>query len=360
MQPKTIIALDAMGGDHAPLIVLAGAEMASLRHPEVGFLLFGDEARLIPLLADYPRLQKSAIIRHASDVITGDMKPSVALRQGRNSSMRLAIQAVETGEAACVVSAGNTGAFMALAKFVLKTLPGIDRPAISGLIPTTKGEMVLLDIGANVECDAENLVQFSLMGAVFAKTVLGIENPSLALLNIGSEEMKGHDELRAAAALMQERPMPGHYVGFVEANDILTGKADVVVTDGFTGNSVLKAIEGTSKLMGHFLKQTFASSLFAKIGYLFAKGAFARLRHQIDPRKYNGAMLLGLQGVAVKSHGGTDADGFSNAISVAMNLIKYNFNDRIRVELARHYGVSDGQVIDQPAAASAAASGDAA
>jgi glycerol-3-phosphate acyltransferase PlsX len=341
MTARTVIALDAMGGDRAPDIVVMGAALARERHPNVSYLFFGDEAAVKPLVDKYPELAAISQIIHTSDVVTNDVKPSIALRQGRNSSMRLAINAVEKGDAACIVSAGNTGALMATAKYVLRTLPGIDRPAIASIFPTQVGESIMLDLGANVECDAENLVQFALMGAIFSRTVLGISNPSIGLLNIGAEEMKGHDELRAAAALLRERPLPGRFYGFVEGNDITAGTVDVVVTDGFSGNIALKTVEGTAKLMAHFLRQSFQSSIMAKIGYLFARSSLHKLKLRADPRRYNGAMFLGLEGVCVKSHGGTDHEGFANAIGVAADLAEQNFNGKIRDELAKHYEAAD-------------------
>jgi glycerol-3-phosphate acyltransferase PlsX len=340
MTASPVIALDAMGGDHAPDIVIAGAALARERYPKVRFLFYGDEARVRPLLDRYPILKTCSELRHAPDVISGELKPSLALRQGRNSSMRFAINAVADGEAASVVSAGNTGALMATAKFVLKTLPGIDRPAIASLLPTQRGETVVLDLGANIECDAENLVQFALMGAIFCRTVLGVSNPTIGLLNIGTEELKGHDEVRTAAMIMRERPFPGTFYGFIEGNDIPAGTVDVAVTDGFSGNIALKTLEGTARLMSHFLKQTFMSSTLAKMGYFLARGAMNKLKKRIDPRYYNGAMFLGLQGVCVKSHGGTDAVGFANAIGVAHDLVAHNFNERIGEELVRQYGLN--------------------
>lgn len=335
-----VLALDAMGGDQAPSIVVEGASIAHTLYPETEFLFFGDEEKITPLLSQYPELQAQSKLRHTPDVISSDMKPSLALRQGRNSSMRLAINAVADGEASCIVSAGNTGALMATAKFVLKTLPGIDRPAIATLIPTQNGECVMLDLGANIECDAENLVQFALMGTIFCRTVLGRQDPSVGLLNIGTEELKGHDEVRVAAAILREKSFPGRLHGFVEGNDITSGTVDVVVTDGFSGNIALKSIEGTARLFSYFLKQAFDSSLIAKLGYLFARGAFARVKKRADPRRYNGAMFLGLQGVCVKSHGGTDAEGFANAIGVAHDLVAHGFNEKIAEELARQYGLN--------------------
>ena len=244
-------------------------------------------------------------------------------------------------EASSIVSAGNTGALMAMAKFVLRTLPGVDRPAIATMLPTQTGEVVMLDLGANIECDAENLVQFALMGAIFCRTVLGRSNPTIGLLNIGTEELKGHDEVRIAASILRDRPIPGRLYGFVEGNDITAGTVDVVVTDGFSGNIALKAIEGTAHLFSHFLRHAFASSPIAKFGYLLSRGAFKRLKARVDPRRYNGAMFLGLQGVCVKSHGGTDAEGFANAIGVAHDLVARGFNERIAEEMAVQYGLNN-------------------
>jgi len=335
-----VIALDAMGGDRAPEIVVDGAALARERYPEIKFIFFGDETKIASLIAKHPALRDCSSLRHTSETISADLKPSLALRQGRRSSMRLAINAVSEGEAACVVSAGNTGALMAMAKFVLRTLPGIDRPAIATMMPTQTGEVVMLDLGANIECDAENLVQFALMGAIFCRTVLGRSDPSIGLLNIGTEELKGHDEVRIAASILRDRPIPGHLYGFVEGNDITAGTVDVVVTDGFSGNVALKSIEGTAHLISHFLKQAFASSLIARLGYLLSRGAFKRLKSRIDPRRYNGAMFLGLQGICVKSHGGTDAEGFANAIGVAHDLAARGFNRRIAEEVAVQYGLN--------------------
>ncbi|MDR3424831.1 MAG: phosphate acyltransferase PlsX [Alphaproteobacteria bacterium] len=335
-----VIALDAMGGDAAPAIVVNGAALARTRYPDIKFIFFGDAAQIEPLLAKHPALRACSELRHTPEVISAEMKPSLALRQGRKSSMRLAINAVAEGEASSVVSAGNTGALLAMAKFVLRTLPGIDRPAIATLIPTQTGETVMLDLGANIECDAENLVQFALMGAIFCHTVLGRSEPLIGLLNIGTEELKGHDEVRIAASILRERPIPGRLFGFVEGNDITAGTVDVVVTDGFSGNIALKSIEGTSHLVSHFLRQAFDSSLIARFGYLFARGAFKRLKERVDPRRYNGAMFLGLQGVCVKSHGGTDAQGFASAIGVAHDLVARNFNLRIAEEIAAQYGIN--------------------
>lgn len=323
------IALDAMGGDNAPRIVVNGAELARRRFPGVRFLMFGDEARIRQLMRRRKKLADITEITHTDDVISNDMKVSAALRQGRESSMQLAINAVREGQAAGVVSAGNTGALMAMAKLALRTMPGIDRPAIAAIFPTMRGESVMLDLGANVECDARNLLQFTIMGNVFARTVLGTVNPSCALLNVGSEEMKGHAEIQQAAAYLREMGETLNYYGFVEGDDIAAGTVDVIVSDGFSGNIALKTTEGTARLIKQFLGDAFRSSLAARLGFVLARRGLRKMRARIDPRRYNGAMFLGLNGIAVKSHGGADAFGFSNAIGVAVDMASNRFNDKI-------------------------------
>lgn len=337
-RPEIRLALDAMGGDRAPDMVVAGAALALAQHPNLRFLFFGDEARVRPLLDRHPALASASTLMHTSDIVTNDAKPSVALRAGRQSSMRLAINAVDDGAADAVVSAGNTGALMAMAKFVLKTVPGIDRPAIASIMPTPRRPTVMLDLGANVECDADNLMQFAIMGEVFARVLLNIERPTIGLLNVGSEEQKGHEELRAAHALLRENKLNLDFRGFVEGDDITAGTIDVVVTDGFTGNVALKAAEGVARLYAQLMRDAFSSSLLSKIGYALAKTALVRARKRIDPRRYNGAILLGLGGIAVKSHGGADAIGFANAIGVAINMASIGLVERIQEELQRQNG----------------------
>jgi glycerol-3-phosphate acyltransferase PlsX len=329
------LAIDAMGGDHAPDSVLDGLELAAERHPQARFLLVGDEARIGGMLARRPRAARACSLRHAPDIISSEMKPTAALRQGRQSSMRIAIDAVAGGEASGVVSAGNTGALMALAKIIIKTLPEIDRPALAAIAPSARGDVVLLDLGANVQCDARNLVEFAVMGDSFARAVLGLTSPSFGLLNVGSEELKGDDRVRAAAETLRESHIGPNFHGFIEGHDIAAGTVDVVVTDGFTGNVALKTAEGTLKLMRDLLRQVFTSSIPARAGYLLARPALDRLREWMDPRRYNGAILLGLNGVVVKSHGGTDALGFAHAVDVAMDMVTHRFNDRIREGLAQ-------------------------
>ena len=326
------LAVDAMGGDGAPEMVVAGLGITLERHPEARLLVFGDEARVGPLLRRHRRVAACCTLRHAPEVITGDLKPIPALRL-RQASMRLAIDAVAEGEAEGVVSAGNTGALLAMAKIVIKMLPGIDRPAIAGIAPSAKGDVVLLDLGANITCDVRNLVEFAVMGEVFARAVLGLPAPSIGLLNVGSEEQKGDDRVRQAAEILKASPIGPQFKGFVEGHDIAAGTTDVVVTDGFTGNVALKTAEGALHLVGEMLHQVFTASLAARLGYLLAKSSLERLRERLDPRRYNGAVMVGLNGVVVKSHGGTDAKGFAHAMDVAMDMVVNRCNERIRAGL---------------------------
>lgn len=334
MSSEFTLAVDAMGGDAAPDVVVRGLDIVAERHPGARFLLVGDEARVAPLLAQHKRAAAICTLRHAPDVISGDMKPTAALRL-RGASMRVAIDAVAAREAAGVVSAGNTGALLALAKIVIKTLPGIDRPAMAALGPSARGDVVMLDLGANVACDTRNLVEFALMGDVFARTVLGLTAPTIGLLNVGSEELKGSETLRLAAETLRQSHLGPQFHGFVEGHDIAAGTTDVIVTDGFTGNVALKTGEGALKLVGQMLRQVFSASIASKIGYLLVRPQLERLREWLDPRRYNGAVMLGLSGVVVKSHGGTDAEGFAHAVDVAMDMVVHRFNDGIREGLGR-------------------------
>ena len=332
-----------MGGDRAPAAVIDGLEIAAQRNPSARFLLVGDEAQIAPLLARHPRASAVCTVRHTPDAIGNDMKPTAALR-ARRSSMRLAIDAVAGGEASGVVSAGNTGALMAIAKIVLRTLPGIDRPAMAAIGPSARGDVVMLDLGANVQCDTRNLVQFAIMGDVFARTVLGLPAPSIGLLNVGSEEVKGDDILRDAAEILRGSHIAPQFHGFVEGDDIAAGTTDIVVTDGFTGNVALKTGEGALKLIGQLLRQVFSGSIAGRLAYVLVRPSLDRLREWLDPRRYNGAVMVGLNGVVVKSHGGTDAEGFAHAVDVAMDMVVHRFNDLIRQDLARI-------ALDKPAAA---------
>lgn len=334
MAKRITLSVDAMGGDDAPDMVIEGVHLSCVRHPDVHFLLFGDQARLEPILAKYPRLADCSEIIHTTDVVTGDDKPSQALRQRKDSSMFRAVGAVKDGQADGVVSAGNTGALMAMALLALRALPGISRPAIVTTLPNTVGETVMLDLGANAECSARHLVEFAVMGEVYARTLHGIQRPTVGLLNIGTEELKGTGTLRDAAAILREAKLEMDFHGFVEGDDIAKGTVDVVVTDGFTGNVALKAIEGTAKLVYSFISNGFRASLLAKLGYLIARGSIKRVVMRTDPRRYNGALFVGLNGIAVKSHGGTDALGFANAIGVAVDMVDRRLNEQIGAELA--------------------------
>ena len=325
-----------MGGDSAPDMVVDGVARARTRFPNVHFLLFGDQARIEPLLVLHKNLQASVTIRHTDQFVRSEEKPSLALRQGKQSSMQLAINAVNDGEAQAVVSAGNTGALMAMAKVTLKTLNGIDRPAIGGLIPTRLGESVMLDLGANVECDANNLVQFGMLGAAYARTVLGRERPTVGLINVGQEEIKGGENVQQAAALFRAATLPFDFYGFVEGDDLGAGTVDVFVVDGFTGNIALKTLEGTVRLYTEYLRQTFKSSLLSRLAFLLARSALKKMRTRIDPRLYNGATFLGLNGIVVKSHGGTDGFGFANAIGVAVDMVTNKINEFIMLELSEY------------------------
>ena len=349
MDKRLTIALDAMGGDRAPEVVIKGANIARDRHPEVDFLLFGDEGRIQPLLRGMAKLRRVCTVCHTEVAVSGEDKPSAALRNGRRSSMRLAIDAVHDGDASGVVSAGNTGAFMGMAKWVLKTLPGIDRPAIASLVPTRRGKSVMLDLGANIQCDAENLVQFAIMGEVYARTILGLKQPTIGLLNVGEEVFKGHEAVQTASAILRTTSLPIKFHGFVEGDDPWSGTVDVVVTDGFTGNVAIKTAEGMVRLYSGLLRSAFRRSALTRLGYLLVRSSLSELRNHLDARRYNGAMLLGLNGIAVKSHGSTDAVGFANAIGVAVELAVRGFNDQIIEELRR---VSEDQRSPQHVVAS--------
>ena len=330
MSNHLTIALDAMGGDHGAASVIPGAALALAERPDLRFLLVGDENVIQAALKDHPEVARASEIIHTDKVISAEEKPAAALRSGRHSSMRLAIDAVSAGRAASIVSSGNTGALMATAKMVLKCLPGIHRPAIASQMPTIKkGRVVLLDMGANLECDAQMLMQFAVMGGIFAREIMNCAQPTIGLLNVGSEDMKGGDEVRAAGALLQQVPLPGKYHGFIEGNDIAFGTVDVVVTDGFTGNIALKTAEGIGKMAMSYFKGALTSSLLAKIGALLARPALMKMAKQIDPRLYNGGMMLGLNGICVKSHGGADAVAFASAIKVADDLARHGFNARV-------------------------------
>lgn len=309
-----------MGGDSGPAAILAGCVIARRRHPDVRFVLHGDEAVLQPLLAHRPLLSKSSEIRHAPSVVGMAEKPSQALRRGRNSSMWHAIDLVASGECRVAVSAGNTGALMAISMFRIGLIEGISRPAIAVLWPTKRGQSVVLDAGANAGADAQQLVDFAVMGEAFARAILGIDRPTVSLLNIGEEEMKGIEPVKRAGQILRESRLPIEFCGFIEGDGIGEGSVDVVVTDGFTGNVALKTAEGTAKLIVYYLRSALKRSVLGRVGALLASGALRSLQRKLDPRAHNGGVFLGLNGVVVKSHGGADALGFASAIDVAIDM----------------------------------------
>lgn len=340
-----ILSIDAMGGDNAPTIVIEGLNIflshSSLaKTTPIHFLIYGNKKIVEPLLRKYPLLRDTTTFHHTEEFIAADTKPSAALRSGRTSSMGLAIKAVKEGKASGVISAGNTGAYMALALLELKPLSGIQRPAICSQIPTLRAQAVILDLGANVECSAQHLLQFAIMGELYAQEVLGLPYPSVGLLNIGSEETKGNPVLKEAAALIKEAPKETPFIhnfyGFIEGDDITKGTTDVVVTDGFSGNIALKAIEGTAKMIIAFLKESFQYSWLTKFAYFLAQSSLEKLlKKRLDPRYHNGALFLGINGVVVKSHGGTDAIGFSNAIEVAVKIVQNKLNEKIKASFLK-------------------------
>ncbi|HMT42004.1 MAG TPA: phosphate acyltransferase PlsX [Sphingorhabdus sp.] len=340
------IAIDAMGGDEGVRVMIAGAALARHRHESFKFLLVGDEVQIKAALENHPNLRAASEILHTTEVVTGDDKPSQALRKSRGSSMGLAINAVKSGDAAAAVSAGNTGALMAMAKVALRTMPGIDRPALAALLPTlTDTDVVMLDLGANTECDARNLVQFAVMGAAYSRILYNWEKPRVRLLNIGTEEMKGTDSLRFAAQHLRDSPeLHMAFQGFIEADKINRGDCDVVVCDGFSGNIALKSIEGAARFVTDLLRRAFTSSIRSKFGFLVSRPATELLKHHLDPNNHNGAVFLGLNGVIVKSHGSASIEGVANAVKVAARLVEDDITTRIAQDLEQ---ISAKEVIEE-------------
>jgi glycerol-3-phosphate acyltransferase PlsX len=338
MAQKVRIALDAMGGDFGPAVVVPGADLAIARHPDIEFILFGDEAAIAPLIEPKARLKAASRIVHTDVVVRMDDKPSQALRRGRwKSSMWLAIDTVKKGEADVAVSAGNTGALMAMAKINLKTMPGIERPAIAGVWPTLKGDAVVLDVGASIGAEADHLVDLAVMGSALARVLFDLERPTVGLLNIGVEEVKGLESVREAGKILREANLPFlDYIGFVESDAIGRGAADVVVTEGFAGNIAIKTAEGTARQMVELLRSAMGRTWRSKLGYLLARPAFQVLRDKMDPRKANGGVFLGLNGLVIKSHGGTDAEGFAAAVDVGYDMVRYELLNKISETLLRH------------------------
>jgi len=331
------LAIDAMGGDGGPSVIVAGVEHALARAPGLRFTLFGDEAQLRAECARHSRLGDNVVIVHSAETISNEAKPAQAIRRAKTSSMGMAIAAVKKGEADAAVSAGNTGALMAMAKVSLRMIEGIDRPALAALLPTLgTHDLVMLDLGANTECDAENLFEFAVMGAAYARILHDLDRPRVRLLNIGTEELKGTDALRDAAALLRAADhLPLAFDGFIEANSLGRGEADVIVSDGFSGNIALKTAEGTARFIGDLIRRSFTSSLRSKFGFLLSRPALTLLRQGLDPSTRNGAVFLGLTGTVVKSHGGTTPEGFANAIAVAAKLARGRITHRIAEDLGR-------------------------
>ncbi|WP_072396666.1 phosphate acyltransferase PlsX [Hyphomicrobium sp. CS1GBMeth3] len=332
-QPRTL-ALDAMGGDHGPEVVVPGAAISLERYPAQSFIFFGDEARIAPVLAAHPALAARSRVVHTSQVVSMQEKPSQALRRGKGSSMWLALEAVQKGEAHAAVSAGNTGALMAMAKLILRPMPGIERPAIAALWPTTTAECVVLDVGANIGASARQLTDFALMGAAMARALFHVERPTVGLLNVGVEEIKGAEEVKEAnAQLKKGEELPLDYRGFIEGDEIGQGKVDVVVVEGFAGNIALKTAEGTAKQIGYYLKDAMMRTTLSKLGAFLARGGFRVLKEKMDPRRINGGTFLGLNGLAVKSHGGTDALGFASAVDLGYEMAESGLIERLAADL---------------------------
>lgn len=332
MKKPVRIALDAMGGDFGPSVVLPGADLFLQRHPEVRFLMFGDSEKVSPLLGAHPRLAAATTFRHTAVSVGMADKPSQALRAGRRtSSMWLTLEAVRSGQADCAVSAGNTGALMAMSKICLRTMAQIDRPALAAIWPTLRGRSVVLDVGATIGADAQHYVDLAIMGAAMASSLFGLERPTVGLLNVGVEEVKGIEEVKAASRLLQEIDSPLlDYRGFVEGDDIGRGTVDVVVTEGFTGNIALKTAEGTAKQFACYLRQSLSKNWTTKLGALIARSAFVDLKAKLSPREISGAVLLGLNGVVIKPHGGVDAGGYSGAIEIAYGMVRRGLLEKIR------------------------------
>jgi glycerol-3-phosphate acyltransferase PlsX len=342
-----------MGGDHGPEVVMPALDKVSERRPDVRFVVFGREDQVKPLLDKHQRVAKAATFIHCDIAVRMDDKPSQALRHGRwKSSMWKAIEAVKTGEADFCVSAGNTGALMAMSKFCLRTMASIDRPAIAALWPTVRGESVVLDVGATIGADAHQLIDFAILGAAMARALLALDRPTVGLLNVGVEEIKGQEEVKEAGLLLREANLKSmDYRGFVEGDDLGKGTVDVVVTEGFAGNIALKTAEGTAKQIGEYLRAAMSRTLMARIGYLFAKSAFDRLREKMDVRKVNGGVFLGLNGIVVKSHGGTDDEGFAAAIELGYDMVRNRLIEKIKSDLDTFHARQPQLQADRPAAA---------
>lgn len=330
-----------MGGDEGPAVVLAGAELSRKRYPEIRYILHGEADKVLPELEKYPVLKEQSVFYDCEMSITMEDKPSKALRRGRRiSGMWKAIESVKTGEADAIVSAGNTGALMAMARFCLRMMPGIDRPALAAVWPNVRGESIVLDVGATIGADARQLVEFALMGSAMSRALYDLDRPKVGLLNVGVEEVKGLEDVRIAGSYLRKLDLPGlTYSGFVEGTDLGRGEVDVIVTEGFSGNIALKTAEGTARQISTYLRDAMTRTLMARIGYMLGRRAFAQVRDKMDPRKVNGAIFLGLNGLVIKSHGGTDAVGFASAIDVAHNTTRYGLQEKIATDLQQIEGL---------------------
>ena len=329
-----VISVDVMGGDHGPNVILDGIEKSLAQRSDARFLLFGNEELVGPELARRPRVEAASTFTHCDMSVAMDAKPSIALRQGRKvSSMWQAIEAVKSGAAQACISAGNTGALMAMSKVVLRTLPGIERPAIVAVWPTVRGRSVVLDVGATIGGPASQYAQFAVMGAAYGRAIFDISNPTIGLLNIGVEDVKGTDSVREAAELLARSEL--NFTGFIEGDGIGRGDADVIVTDGFTGNIALKTAEGTARQIAEYLRQAMGGSVFSRLGYVFARSAFKNLRQRMDPNAANGGMFLGLNGIVVKSHGGADANGFASAVGVTIDVVDADISNSIAADIEK-------------------------
>jgi len=332
---KTNIAIDAMGGDNAPNSVIDGLAISFIRHPETHFIIYGDKSKIAPLMKNKKELIPVCTLIDVKNSIKDDEKASKTLRKMEPTSMSMAIECVSSGKADAIVSGGNSGALMALSIFGLKRILGINRPAMAAVMPTKIGEVIALDLGANVECSTQNLLEFALLGVIFAQKVLGKPEPRLGLLNVGEEENKGKQIINEAANYILNSQLAPFFKGYVEGNKIVLGDYDVVVCDGFSGNIMLKTAEGTADLCTYFMRQVLSSNLFGKLAYFFGRSSFSALRDKLDPRKHNGAVLLGLNGIVVKSHGGTDALGFAHAVDLAVDMAEGGYNSAISSEIEK-------------------------
>lgn len=340
-----------MGGDHGPDVTLGGVSLVLAHRKDVKFLVVGDEAVLRPKVEADPHLKASCEILHADVQVSMDDKPSQALRSGRrHSGMWKAVEALKLGTADVTVSAGNTGALMAMSKVILKMMPGIERPAIAAIWPTLKDRSVILDVGATIGADADQLVDFAVMGEAMSRSLFGIERPTVGLLNVGVEEIKGNGQVKEAGAVLRDSVLPIEYAGFVEGDDIGQGKVDVVVTEGFSGNIALKTAEGTAKQIGAYLRTSMTRNIFCKLGYLLAKSGFDALRKKMDPRTMNGGVFLGLNGIVVKSHGGTDAVGFAHALDLGIDMAQAGMISRIARDIDRAHQQRESNEIPLAAA----------